>query len=289
MMTITAFLSYSWDSPEHRRWIASLGARLRADGVDLLLDEWHLQAGDQLSHFMEKAVRESDFVLIVCTPRYREKSNARTGGVGYEGNIMTAELYTGGNERKFIPLLREGDWLRAAPTWLQGKKYFDLSGDPYIEDHYHDLINTLLGIMVHPPIVHTGSPSSAQRLAPQAVTNQTKYIEFINAARKVFFTANKKFVLFKNGSNAATILFSSVERELSQQAELVNNLFHEILILSSEPVRGAAGEVAAWVLAAQVTSMSPTLEGQFNEILAKFNGESLFRFSKAVREEAGLR
>ena len=34
------FISYSHDSPEHRRWVSELGAKLRRNGVDVILDQW---------------------------------------------------------------------------------------------------------------------------------------------------------------------------------------------------------------------------------------------------------
>jgi hypothetical protein len=112
-----AFLSYSWDDDPHRRWVQDLATRLRAvDGVDVMLDRWHAVPGDQLPAFMERAVRENDFVIAICTPHYKQKSDRRDGGVGYEGDIMTAEIFTGGNQRKFIPVLRRGTWADAART-----------------------------------------------------------------------------------------------------------------------------------------------------------------------------
>src|SRR2546422_9170 len=103
-----AFISYSWDGEDHTSWVRGLASRLREDGVETTLDQWHVVPGDQLPAFMERAVRESDYVLIVCTPRYKDRSDTRTGGVGYEGDIMTAEALTVRNERKFIPILRQG-------------------------------------------------------------------------------------------------------------------------------------------------------------------------------------
>ena len=58
------FISYSWDSESHRAWVRALGARLRSDGVDVTLDQWHVGPGDQLPEFMERAIRENDFVLL---------------------------------------------------------------------------------------------------------------------------------------------------------------------------------------------------------------------------------
>jgi len=54
---------------------------------------------------MESEIRRNDFVIIVCTPKYKVKSDTRTGGVGYEGDIMTAEVFTNQNHLKFIPVL----------------------------------------------------------------------------------------------------------------------------------------------------------------------------------------
>src|SRR5713101_3784811 len=99
----TAFVSYSWDSDEHRDWVLEFATRLRGDGVETVLDQWHLVPGDQLPAFMEKAVRESDYVLIVCTPRYRGRSERRVGGVGYEGDIITGQVLATRNQRKFSP------------------------------------------------------------------------------------------------------------------------------------------------------------------------------------------
>jgi len=59
---------------------------------------------------METAIRDNDYVLVICTPHYADRSNRRVGGAGYEGDIMTAEVFTERNHRKFIPVLRSGDW-----------------------------------------------------------------------------------------------------------------------------------------------------------------------------------
>ena len=59
---------------------------------------------------------------------------------------MTSEVMQTQNHRKFIPLLRRGTWSDAAPSWLSGKYYLDLSSDPYSEEDYADLVRTLLGV-----------------------------------------------------------------------------------------------------------------------------------------------
>lgn len=147
------FISYAWENSGHKNWVKQLAVRLRGDGVETVLDQWELAPGDQLSAFMERSVRTSDFVLIVCTPTYRDKSDSRAGGVGYEGDIMTAEVATGTDRRKFIPLLRTNSWNMVAPSWLRGSYYIDLRGDPYSEDNYIDLLHTILDLREKAPAV----------------------------------------------------------------------------------------------------------------------------------------
>lgn len=92
---------------------------------------------------MENEIKNSNFVLIVCTPTYKNKSDRRTGGVGYEGNIITGELFAENNENKFIPILAYGNWSESAPSWLKGKYYIDLGENSY-EMQYQDLLTTLM-------------------------------------------------------------------------------------------------------------------------------------------------
>lgn len=154
--TPKAFISYSWDDVGHKQWVREFAARLRADGIDATLDQWAVVPGDRLPLFMEQAIRENSYVLIVCTPKYKEKSDKRKGGVGYEGDIMTAEVYAQGNHRKFIPILRRGDWTSAIPSWLGGKYSIDMSSDPYAEEAYGDLIATLHNLRNQAPPVGAG-------------------------------------------------------------------------------------------------------------------------------------
>lgn len=148
-----AFVSYSWDSEEHKNWVAEMAARLRHDGVETILDQWHVVPGDQLPEFMEREIRENNYALIICTPRYKAKSDARLGGVGYEGDIMTAEVFAKGNHKKYIPILAQGKWNDSAPTWLVGKYFIDLSTQEKYEQGYKDLITTIHGHRsIAPPI-----------------------------------------------------------------------------------------------------------------------------------------
>ena len=121
------FISYSRESPDHEAWVLELAASLRKNGVDASLDQWDLRPGHDLTFFMESHIRDSDFVILVCTPTFAEKSNIPRGGVGYEKNIISAELLQSQDLRpKFLPVLRAGDFSSALPRYLGSKYAIDL-------------------------------------------------------------------------------------------------------------------------------------------------------------------
>lgn len=160
----TAFISYSWEDEEHKKWVKSLATKLRENGVDVKLDQWEVVPGDQLPSFMEKSIREINYVLIICTPKYKKKSDHREGGVGYEGDIITGEVFQSQNHRKFIPILRKGNWKESSPSWISGKYYIDLSELANVESNFKDLITTILNIReTAPPIGQYQSPTSKQK------------------------------------------------------------------------------------------------------------------------------
>jgi hypothetical protein len=176
---VNTFISYSWDSDVHKEWVRELATRLRKDGVAVTLDQWHIIPGDQIPEFMERSVRESDYVLVICTQRYKTRSDSRQGGVGYEGDIMTAEVMNNQNQRKFIPVLREKRWNDSAPSWLSGKYYIDLSATPYSENQYQDLLTTLLDIRQEAPPVGDTVKTKARSISKSSnrKVSETKSFE----------------------------------------------------------------------------------------------------------------
>ena len=147
------FISYSWDSSEHRKWVIDLATRLRTEsGIDVVLDHWNLTPGRDKTIFMETSVSESDFVILICTPKYAERANKRHGGVGYESMIITGELARKIAQDKFIPVLREGNWEESVPIWIQTKKGVDLSGAVYSETEYESLVCAVHRESLAPPV-----------------------------------------------------------------------------------------------------------------------------------------
>jgi hypothetical protein len=147
----TVFISYSWDSDEHKHWVRELATSLRADGIATLLDQWHLELGARLTQFMEQAVVKSEAILVVCTPPYKQRFDGRLGGAGYEGHIISTRLIDSLGVQKFIPVLRSGDWSSAVPIALRGIQGADLRGEPLSVVEYRRLVRALYGLKPQAP------------------------------------------------------------------------------------------------------------------------------------------
>ncbi|MCK4644024.1 toll/interleukin-1 receptor domain-containing protein [bacterium] len=140
----TCFISYSWDSEEHKNWVRKLAEDLQKNGVHTHLDQWDTKLGGDLPKYMEKCITESDYVLLVCTPTYAEKANNRKGGVGYEHTIITGELFTSTNEGdKYIPILKQGDEKESKPNYFKTKFHSDFRNSEKYENSIKDLLRVL--------------------------------------------------------------------------------------------------------------------------------------------------
>ena len=172
------FISYSWDSDEHREWVRMLADKLLENGVNAFVDQYDLSLADRLPQFMEQQITDSDFILIVCTKTYRDKANNRTSGVGYEGHIISAELLSGKNERKFIPVIKEGRAPEILPTFLAGKYGIDLSNAEYFEENFNDLLTTIFGVKKKPKLGKIPQQIKKSPLLP-IDQNENKDIEIL--------------------------------------------------------------------------------------------------------------
>lgn len=85
---------------------------------------------------MEESLQKCNQVLFICTPRYKDKANERNGGVGYETNVITGDIYQNHNDIKYIPVLFDGDWNTAMPTWAIGKLGVDLRKESGISEFF---------------------------------------------------------------------------------------------------------------------------------------------------------
>lgn len=151
----TVFISYSWDDDNHVRWVRELAERLVKNGVSVRLDQWHVQPGENIIQFMERSVAECDRVVIVCTSNLAKRAAKRIGGIGYEQQIVSAEIVAGNPVRKFIPLLREGTFEAgeqcAIPHHLSGIMAIDFRADDEADRSMERLLRAVFDQPLHRP------------------------------------------------------------------------------------------------------------------------------------------
>lgn len=141
----TAFVTYSWDSEEHQQWILKLTNDLRKNGVDATFDLFLTQTGTvNLNQMMITNVRDRDFVIIVLTEGYAERSDEFKGGVGFETLLTLPTLLE--NPDKIIFLMKhKGNFNDAFPFHLKGYYAINFSNDSNYEESLKELIHKIYG------------------------------------------------------------------------------------------------------------------------------------------------
>lgn len=138
------FISYSWTTPAHEKWVISLAEELLSQGVDVIIDKWNLKPGNDANAFMETMVTDTSVtkVLLICDRKYVEKSDSRLGGAGTEAQIITPQLYAKRGQDRFVAVVREqnDDGTPCLPVYYKGRIYFDLSDDTKYAQEFEGLV-----------------------------------------------------------------------------------------------------------------------------------------------------
>jgi hypothetical protein len=144
-----AFISYSWSSPSHERWVLDLAENLMDSGIEVRLDKWDLRPGGDAIAFMESMVTDEsiDKVLIISDKSYSEKADERRGGVGTETQIISKKVYEQVNQERFIAVIAEKDEQGNAytPTFYHSRLYIDLSNPDTYTEGFEELLRCIYG------------------------------------------------------------------------------------------------------------------------------------------------
>ncbi|WP_394229327.1 SEFIR domain-containing protein [Shewanella colwelliana] len=147
------FISYSWSSTHHQEMVKLWADRLIHDGVDVMLDIYDLNEGDDKYAFMESMVSDEDVthVLVVCDSKYKERADAREKGVGTESTIISSEVYSQVKQSKFIPILCEfGDnGEPVAPVFMNARIGINFSTPEAANENWEQLTRLLYGKPLH--------------------------------------------------------------------------------------------------------------------------------------------
>lgn len=140
------FISYSWDSEQHKEWVLNLSKDLREKyRIYTLLDRYN-RGGDDLVSFMTKGLKKAHRVLIIGTPSYLEKvERLQGGGVKIEDQVITISLYKEMDSKKFIPVLREGSFPESFNELIETRLGYDMTNDGRYEEQLNALAADLWG------------------------------------------------------------------------------------------------------------------------------------------------
>jgi len=140
-------MSYSHDSKEHKDRVLALSDRLRADGIDCIIDQYETSPPEGWAQWMIKQVKKADFVLIVCTKTYQirfegEEEPGKGKGAIWEGAIITQQIYEAqARNEKFIPVIFTAEDETHIPTILRSATYYLPNTEKVYESLKHHLTN----------------------------------------------------------------------------------------------------------------------------------------------------
>ncbi len=139
----TVFISYSHDSPEHKKWVSNLAARLADDGLDVHIDQDESHPAEGFPKWMVQELQTADFVICVCTAKYQASASGAGGkGVMFETTLIYQQIYDSGSQNtRFIPVLPPNGSPTDIPLLLRPFRYYR----PDLATDYADLRSRLFG------------------------------------------------------------------------------------------------------------------------------------------------
>ncbi|HAN17458.1 MAG: hypothetical protein A2X13_09245 [Bacteroidetes bacterium GWC2_33_15] len=136
------FISYSWDNEVHKKWILKLYNKL-SKHFKVILDQKDFKAGMHQFETMKNSILQSDKVLVVFTPNYKERSELTDSGVNYEFSVLGQDLYKRLTNDKFIPILRSGTRESSVPGIMKHHFDFDMRDDGLFDGKLSELISLI--------------------------------------------------------------------------------------------------------------------------------------------------
>ena len=70
------FISYCRNDADTDQ-IKQLKDKLQKDGFEVIIDDGVLRHGHEVTEFMEKSIRESKYILVICTSEYKNRADNR--------------------------------------------------------------------------------------------------------------------------------------------------------------------------------------------------------------------
>lgn len=165
------FISYSHDSLNHMERVLAFSNRLRANGIESVVDRYFEDTLDmRWTDWMNQEIETADFVLIVATPGYAQRLKpgglVSQGGTNFEGVIITQFLYQSlGYNKKFFAVYFEAGDRVSIPVYLAGFTNYHVGDDEGYKKLYRRLTNQpavvppVVGEITNPDMIYAQPPA----------------------------------------------------------------------------------------------------------------------------------
>lgn len=173
------FISYSWDSGEHKDRVLALANTLRDPwGIETDIDQYvrakpPFTPSQGWDLWMEKRIEWAEFVLIVCTETYQRRFRGdEEPGIGrgstWEGTIIRQHLYN--NQlvcTKFIPVVFSSQDLNHIPIIFNGNDKYILEDEKSFRELCYRLSKAPIVAMPDVATAKLQAPPEPKFFSPQ--------------------------------------------------------------------------------------------------------------------------
>lgn len=229
------FVSYSWDSIEHQQWVLRITNELRKKGIVATMDVFETQNQTvNLNKMMITNIKDSDYIVIVLTEGYAEKSDSFQGGVGFE-TVLTIP-YIKENLNKLILIMRHnGDYTKVFPFHLKDVYAIDFSKDNEFNIKLDELIYKIHNVPLY-EIEPVGEiPDLKPKKSINEVGNESEFnkldISLIPKLTKITDVDKNTYV-----KNCYTKILSIIKQLLEESASVNHNFSYQIDEISSKKI-----------------------------------------------------
>jgi len=147
---VTVFVSYSHESAEHSHRVLQLVEALRNHGIYASIDVDVVRPPHGWPHWCEEQLRpeNADFVLLICTPVYRDRVENKVAfdegrGAFWEGSIIYDYIYEDKGNHRFIPLLLVGAAKSCIPRPIRNHTHYAIGHFDFTDRGYRKLYREL--------------------------------------------------------------------------------------------------------------------------------------------------
>lgn len=230
------FISYSWDSDEHKQWVANLSKDLREKFcVYTLLDQYN-HGGDDLITFMRKGLKQAHRVLIIGTPKYKDKIEKSSGGAKFEDQVITIELYHDMGSSKFVPILRDGSFSNSFNELIETRTGYDMRNDANYEKLLQELAADLWGCPMNTAPILGPKPnftSASQVLQPLIPSTPQ---DFATIVKSYLLEPSKQILLTEMIERERDEAYNQIQTHASYNHHTTSETFNSYLKIHQDAI-----------------------------------------------------